>query len=223
MARTPFGDAPSLNDPFCFAIRWASRKGIRMPHLPPPPAVNPETSDMRTAASKLLTPDQALALRRRWKDEGLRVVMTNGTFDLLHAGHTGYLEWTRRQGDRLIIGLNTDASIQRIKGEKRPLVAEPYRAALLAALECVDAVVLFDEDEPRDLIAKLLPDILVKAADWTHYISGRDVVEANGGEVRIAPMIEGLSTSSLLDKICRIFTGQPAQLDPQKQRTPSST
>jgi rfaE bifunctional protein nucleotidyltransferase chain/domain len=176
---------------------------------------------MRTAAEKILTPDQALDLRRRWKSEGLCVVMTNGTFDLLHAGHTGYLEWTRQQGDRLIIGLNTDASIQRIKGDKRPLVAQPHRAALLAALECVDAVVFFDEDEPRDLIAKLLPDLLVKAADWTHYISGREEVEANGGEVRIAPMIDGLSTSALLDKICRVFTGQPARIDQQKQRTES--
>lgn len=147
--------------------------------------------------------------------------MTNGTFDLLHAGHTGYLEWARAQGDRLIVGLNTDASIQRIKGKKRPLVEEPYRAALLAALESVDAVVLFDEDEPVNLIQTLLPDVLVKAEDWSHYVSGRDIVEANGGEVRLAPMTEGLSTSSLLDRICRVFTGQPAQLDPQQQRKTS--
>ena len=147
--------------------------------------------------------------------------MTNGTFDLLHAGHTGYLEWARAQGDRLIVGLNTDASIQRIKGKKRPLVEEPYRAALLAALESVDAVVLFDEDEPVNLIQTLLPDVLVKAEDWSHYVSGRDIVKANGGEVRLAPMTEGLSTSSLLDRICRVFTGQPAQLDPQQQRKTS--
>ncbi len=173
---------------------------------------------MRSAASKVMTWDQAAELRGRWREQGLRVVMSNGTFDLLHAGHTGYLEWARAQGDRLVIGLNTDDSIRRIKGPKRPLVAQPHRAALLAALESVDAVVLFDEDEPHGLIARLLPDILVKAADWSHYVSGKEVVEANGGEVRIAPMVEGLSTSALLDKICLTFTGFPAQLDPQKQR-----
>jgi len=173
---------------------------------------------MRTADSKILSPEEASSLRAEWKSAGDTVVMTNGTFDLLHAGHVGYLQWSRQQGDRLIVGLNTDASIQRIKGDKRPLVAEPHRATLLAGLECVDAVVLFDQDEPKDLIARLLPDILVKAADWSHYVSGRDIVEANGGEVRLAPMLDGVSTSSLLDKICRVFTGQPAQLDPQKQR-----
>jgi len=173
---------------------------------------------MRNAADKILSPDRAAERRAAWREAGDTVVMTNGTFDLLHAGHVGYLEWSRNQGDRLLVGLNTDASIQRIKGEKRPLVAEPHRATLLAALECVDAVVLFDEDEPKDLIARLLPDILVKASDWSHYVSGRDIVEANGGEVRLAPMLEGVSTSTLLDKICRVFTGRPAELDPQKQR-----
>lgn len=174
---------------------------------------------MRTAKEKILTPHAAKDLRDQWKSDGDRVVMTNGTFDLLHAGHVGYLEWSRQQGDRLLVGLNTDASIRRIKGEKRPLVQESHRATLLAALECVDAVILFDEDEPKDLIASLLPDILVKAADWSHYVSGRDIVEANGGEVRLAPMLDGVSTSALLDTICRTFTGHPAQLDPQKQRS----
>lgn len=173
---------------------------------------------MRTAHSKLLSPAQALELRQSWKATGETVVMTNGTFDLLHAGHTGYLEWARSRGDRLIVGLNTDASIRRIKGDKRPLVEEKWRAQLLASLESVDAVVLFDEDEPKDLIALLLPDLLVKAEDWSHYVSGRDVVEANGGRVLLAPMTEGLSTSALLDRICRVFTGRPATLDVQNQR-----
>jgi D-beta-D-heptose 7-phosphate kinase/D-beta-D-heptose 1-phosphate adenosyltransferase len=173
---------------------------------------------MRTAAEKCVSWETADLQRREWREAGDRVVMTNGTFDLLHAGHTGYLEWARQQGDRLIIGLNTDASIKRIKGDKRPLVQEIYRAYLLAALESVDLVVLFDEDEPVNLIRLLLPDVLVKAEDWSHYVSGRDVVEANGGEVRLAPMTEGLSTSVLLDRICRVFTGHPAQLDPQQQR-----
>lgn len=173
---------------------------------------------MRSAQSKIMDWEAACRQRDHWRAAGEKVVMTNGTFDLLHAGHVGYLAWSRQQGDRLIVGLNTDASIQRIKGPKRPLVAEPHRAVMLAGLECVDAVVLFDEDEPKDLIARLLPDILVKATDWSHYVSGADIVEARGGEVRLAPMLEGVSTSALLDKICRTFTGQPAQLDPQKQR-----
>lgn len=173
---------------------------------------------MRPAASKLSDWDAAVSRVNEWKESGETVVMTNGTFDLLHAGHTGYLEWARTQGDRLVVGLNTDASIRRIKGEKRPLVAEKYRAGLLAALESVDLVVLFDEDEPAELISRILPDILVKAEDWSHYVSGREVVEGHGGEVRLAPMTEGLSTSALLDTICRVFTGHPAQIDPQQQR-----
>lgn len=173
---------------------------------------------MRASASKICSREEARSRVKEWKEAGDTVVMTNGTFDLLHAGHTGYLEWARNLGDRLVVGLNTDASIKRIKGDKRPLVEQPYRAALLAALECVDSVVLFDQDEPAELIGHLLPDILVKAEDWSHYVSGREAVEANGGEVRLAPMSEGLSTSSLIDRICRTFTGQPAQMDSQLQR-----
>jgi len=157
-----------------------------------------------------------------WKSLGKTVVMTNGTFDLLHAGHTAYLEWAREQGDCLVVGLNTDNSISRIKGEKRPLVSEPYRASLLAALEAVDLVVLFDQDEPRELIERLLPQVLVKAEDWSHYVSGREAVERNGGDVRLAPMTEGLSTSDLIDRICRVFTGHAPQLDPQPQRSDDS-
>ncbi len=178
---------------------------------------------MRTTASKLLTKADAIAVRGEWGSQGETVVWTNGTFDLLHAGHVGYLEWARQQGDRLMVGLNSDSSIKRIKGDKRPLVEQPHRATLLAGLECVDAVVVFEEDEPKDLIGCVLPDILVKATDWSHYVSGRDAVEANGGEVRLAPMLDGVSTSALLDKICRIFTGHPAQLDPQKQRQDHSS
>jgi rfaE bifunctional protein nucleotidyltransferase chain/domain len=173
---------------------------------------------MRASASKICGWEEARSRVGEWKQGGQAVVMTNGTFDLLHAGHTGYLELARNQGDRLVVGLNTDASIKRIKGDKRPLVEQPYRAALLSALESVDCVVLFDQEEPEELISLLLPDILVKAEDWSHYVSGRQIVEENGGEVRLAPMSEGLSTSSLIDRICRTFTGQAAQIDPQSQR-----
>jgi D-beta-D-heptose 7-phosphate kinase/D-beta-D-heptose 1-phosphate adenosyltransferase len=177
---------------------------------------------MRPAVTKICDWTAAETRVAEWKSMGKTVVMTNGTFDLLHAGHTGYLEWAREQGDCLVVGLNTDDSIRRLKGEKRPLVPEPYRASLLAALESVDLVVLFDQDEPRELIEILLPQVLVKAEDWSHYVSGREAVEGHGGEVRLAPMTKGLSTSSLIDRICRVFTGQAPQLDPQPQRSAES-
>jgi len=136
---------------------------------------------------------------------GRIIVFTNGAFDLMHAGHATYLEFARQQGDVLVVGLNTDASVRRYKGEKRPIVAEPYRARMLAALECVDYVTLFDEDEPKALIAELQPDVLVKAEDWAHYVSGRDVVEARGGKVVLAPMVQGLSTTQLIEKIIQAY------------------
>lgn len=173
---------------------------------------------MRTAEDKICSWDLADTRVKEWKAAGDAVVMTNGTFDILHAGHVSYLQWTRQQGARLIVGLNSDDSIQRIKGPKRPLVSEPHRAVMLAALECVDMVVVFDEDEPKELIAHLLPDILVKASDWSHYVSGGDIVEENGGEVRLAPMLDGVSTSDLIRKICDVFTGREAQMDAQQQR-----
>jgi D-beta-D-heptose 7-phosphate kinase/D-beta-D-heptose 1-phosphate adenosyltransferase len=112
-----------------------------------------------------------------------------------------YLDAARREGDALVVGLNSDASVRRYKGPKRPVNPEAERARVLAALACVDYVVIFEEDEPRDLIAAILPDVLVKGADWAHYVSGRDVVEANGGRVVLAPMVDGQSTSSTIDRI----------------------
>lgn len=161
---------------------------------------------MRTTASKIIT-DRAelLEVRAAWRAEGRRMVFTNGTFDILHAGHLSYLEWSRQQGDLLVVGLNSDASIRRIKGAQRPVVREDYRLQMMAGLECVDVATVFEEDEPRDLIAELLPDILVKAEDWAHYVSGREEVEANGGEVRLAPMVEGLSTSALIARILELY------------------
>lgn len=160
----------------------------------------------------------AVRFRKDLSESGKQLVMTNGTFDILHAGHVSYLEWARLQGDALLVGLNSDASIQRIKGPKRPLVEETHRLAMLCGLECIDGVVIFDEDEPKALIGEVLPDILVKASDWSHYVSGREEVEAAGGEVRLAPMVDGVSTSDLIRKICQIFTGQEAQMDAQAQR-----
>lgn len=150
---------------------------------------------------KILDAAAMRAERDRLHAEGKTLVFTNGCFDLLHAGHVTYLQFARSQGDALCIGLNSDASVKRNKGPKRPIVSEAHRAKLLTCLRFVDYVVVFDEDEPRDLIAAILPDVLVKGRDWAHYVSGRDVVEANGGRVVLADMVEGLSTTNIIGRI----------------------
>ncbi len=149
------------------------------------------------------TRDELLAARARWKSQGRRVVFTNGCYDILHPGHIRLLESARSLGDVLVLGLNSDASVQRMKGPTRPLIAERDRADLASRLEAVDAVTLFDEDTPRELIAALLPDILVKGADWSHFVAGREEVEAAGGEVRLLPLEPGYSTTNLMDEILR--------------------
>jgi D-beta-D-heptose 7-phosphate kinase/D-beta-D-heptose 1-phosphate adenosyltransferase len=115
------------------------------------------------------------------------------------------MTFARQQGDCLIVGLNSDASVRRYKGDKRPIVPQQERATLLAGLRCVDYVVIFDEDEPKELIARLLPDVLVKGEDWAHYVSGRDVVEANGGKVVLARMVEGRSTTNVIKRIVEAY------------------
>jgi D-glycero-beta-D-manno-heptose 1-phosphate adenylyltransferase len=156
---------------------------------------------MRTPESKIVTRDAMAAERVRLKAAGTALVFTNGAFDILHAGHATYLDWARRQGGALVVGLNSDASVRRYKGPTRPVIPQDQRARMLASLECVDYVVLFDEDEPRDLIAAILPDVLVKGADWAHYVSGREVVEAAGGRVVLADLVPGLSTSAVIRRI----------------------
>ncbi|NLB65066.1 MAG: D-glycero-beta-D-manno-heptose 1-phosphate adenylyltransferase [Lentisphaerae bacterium] len=160
---------------------------------------------MRDAENKIRERAALAAECERLRGLGRKVVFTNGCFDLLHAGHAAYLEFARKQGDVLVVALNTDASVQRAKGPQRPIVDERHRARMMAALECVDYVTWFDEDEPRDLIAELQPDVLVKAEDWAHFVSGRDVVEARGGKVVLAPMVEGLSTTRLIEKILKAY------------------
>lgn len=145
------------------------------------------------------------AERERLEQEGQRLVFTNGAFDILHAGHVTYLNFARAQGDALVVGLNSDASVKRYKGDKRPVNSQQDRALVLAALECVDYVVIFDEDEPKALIADILPDVLVKGADWAHYVSGRDIVEANGGKVVLADMVEGRSTTNTISRIVEAY------------------
>ena len=150
---------------------------------------------------RVLSADQMRAERDRLHAEGKTLVFTNGCFDLLHAGHVSYLQFARSLGDALCIGLNSDDSVRRAKGPSRPIVAQEHRARLLCCLRFVDYVVVFGEDEPRDLIARILPDVLVKGRDWAHYVSGRDIVEANGGRVVLADMVSGLSTTSVVNRI----------------------
>ncbi len=140
---------------------------------------------------------------RKQQARGLKVVFTNGCFDLLHLGHVRYLEEARALGDALIVGVNTDASVQRLnKGGGRPVNPEADRAAVLAALACVDRVVLFGEDTPLQLISALGPDVLVKGGDYRpEEIVGREVVLARGGQVKVLPFVPGYSTSSLLARI----------------------
>jgi rfaE bifunctional protein nucleotidyltransferase chain/domain len=151
---------------------------------------------------RLLTTDQGVALVRTLRAEGKTIVFTNGVFDLLHPGHVRYLESARALGDVLIVGLNGDASVRRNKGANRPINVEQERAEVLAGLACVDAVVLFDEDTPAEIIRALQPDVLVKGADWpADQIVGRDTVEARGGRVVRVAVEQGYSTSGLVEKM----------------------
>lgn len=151
--------------------------------------------------SRILTVSSARKLRDRLEAEGRKLVFTNGSFDILHRGHVTYLEFSRAQGDALVVGLNSDDSVRRYKGPTRPVNPEEDRAHVLAALRAVDGVVIFDQDEPRALIESILPHVLVKGRDWAHYVSGRDIVEAHGGKVVLADMVEGRSTTNVIERI----------------------
>lgn len=139
--------------------------------------------------------------RNRWKEQGLTVVFTNGCYDVMHPGHIRLLESARSLGHVLIAALNTDAGVRRLKGPSRPLLPELERIELMAALEAVDAAILFDEDTPKELIAQLVPDILIKGADWSNFIVGREEVEAAGGKVVTAPLRMEYSTTRILEKL----------------------
>jgi D-beta-D-heptose 7-phosphate kinase/D-beta-D-heptose 1-phosphate adenosyltransferase len=142
-----------------------------------------------------------VAQRARWREAGLTVVFTNGCYDILHPGHIRTLESCRNLGDVLVLALNSDASTARMKGPTRPILPEQERATLAAALEAVDAVTLFEEDTPRELIAALLPDILVKGSDWAHFVAGREEVEAAGGRVVLVPLEPGYSTTATVEEV----------------------
>jgi rfaE bifunctional protein nucleotidyltransferase chain/domain len=142
---------------------------------------------------------------KRLKDLGRKAVFTNGCFDLLHPGHTRYLYAARELGDYLLVAVNSDRSVKTIKGLKRPILPEEARAELVAALGCVDAVIIFDENDPLRLIEQLLPDILVKGGDWSEEeIIGADVVRRAGGEVRRIPCIPGYGTTRLIESVLRL-------------------
>jgi rfaE bifunctional protein nucleotidyltransferase chain/domain len=151
---------------------------------------------------KVLSIAEAVALVEHLRHGGKEVVLTNGVFDLLHPGHVRYLQDARREGDALIVAVNSDRSVRAIKGPTRPVNPEGERAEVLAALACVDAVVVFDEDDPQQIITRLRPDVLVKGADWAEdAIIGRELVESRGGRVVRIPLADGYSTSAIIDKI----------------------
>jgi rfaE bifunctional protein nucleotidyltransferase chain/domain len=150
----------------------------------------------------ILTLEEAILRFGREKRNGRRIVFTNGCFDLLHPGHIRSLERARELGDALVVGLNSDASVRQLKGAGRPVLPERERAEILAALECVDAVVIFDDLTPRELITALRPDVLAKGGDWPgDQIVGREEVESAGGQVISIPVVPGYSTSAILKKI----------------------
>jgi rfaE bifunctional protein nucleotidyltransferase chain/domain len=151
--------------------------------------------------AQLYTRAELVKHRERWKLEGKSVVFTNGCYDLMHPGHIRLLERARSLGDILILALNSDASVQRAKGPSRPLLTEQERAEVALALDAVDAVTLFDEDTPRELIGELLPDVLIKGADWAHFIAGKEEVEAAGGKVVTVALEPGYSTTNIVERL----------------------
>ncbi|NOU08973.1 MAG: D-glycero-beta-D-manno-heptose 1-phosphate adenylyltransferase [Nitrospira sp.] len=153
--------------------------------------------------AKVLPRDQLLSVLSGERAKGKRIVFTNGCFDLMHIGHTRYLQAAKALGDVLVVGVNSDVSVRTLdKAPDRPIVPEAQRAEVLAALGCVDFVVIFDESDPRQLIAAVQPDVLVKGGDWMiDQIIGREIVEARGGVVKTIPLVPGLSTTALLQRI----------------------
>lgn len=157
---------------------------------------------MLPSIDKIKSREALKAQVKAWQSEGLRVVFSNGCFDMVHLGHIDYLEKARTLGDKLVIGLNSDASVCMLKGKNRPINDEYARSRMLAACQFVDGVTLFGEETPGELIAYLMPDVLVKGNDYAlQNIIGADLVIANGGEVKTIDLVEGFSTSKLVEKI----------------------
>ena len=157
---------------------------------------------MRNPTRKIVTRAALAAVSRRMAREGERLVFTNGCFDLMHLGHVRLLSRARRLGDALAVGLNSDTSVRKLKGPGRPILKQKERAEILAALECVDFVVVFPEPTPQQIIRAVRPKVLVKGGDWSpSRIVGRATVEADGGEVRVIPLQKGFSTTAILRRI----------------------
>ena len=152
---------------------------------------------------KVMTRDQLVPLLQQARTQGKRIVFTNGCFDLMHVGHTRYLQAANNLGDLLVVAVNSDVSVRSLnKATDRPIVSEAQRAEVVAALGCVDYVILFNEPDPQSLIVALQPDVLVKGGDWAvERIVGREIVEARGGIVRTIPLVPGVSTTSLIQRI----------------------
>jgi len=163
---------------------------------------------MKVEEPKVLTAAEMRAERDRLVGEGKELVFTNGCFDILHRGHVTYLTFARNQGDALVVALNTDTSVKTNKGDNRPINGEEDRAYVLGSLRAVDYIVYFADKEPKDLIAQILPQVLVKGSDWAHYVSGREAVEANGGRVVLADMVEGRSTTGTIERILEVYSGE---------------
>ena len=155
---------------------------------------------------KIKTKEDLCSIVEELKKKGKRIVFTNGCFDLLHLGHVRYLEKAKSLGDILVVGVNSDSSVQSLKGPERPILPEEERAEILSSLACVDYITVFDELTPLELISFLRPHILVKGGDWSRETTvGREVVEQSGGEVVILPFIEGSSTSNLIETILKRY------------------
>jgi D-beta-D-heptose 7-phosphate kinase/D-beta-D-heptose 1-phosphate adenosyltransferase len=153
-------------------------------------------------ANKIKTQTELISILEDFRRNGKKIVFTNGCFDLLHIGHIKYLREAKGFGDILVVALNSDSSVRRLKGDKKPLIPQSERAEVLSALEMVDYVTIFDEDTPYEIIKELQPDVLIKGGDWTiEKIVGRDIVEAKGGKVIAIPFIEGASTSRIVERI----------------------
>lgn len=163
------------------------------------------TSKMDWITKKILLRNELVAHLNAARTQGKKIVFTNGCFDILHHGHLDYLAKAADHGNVLVVGLNTDASVRRLKGSERPVNNENDRALQLASLLCVDSVCLFDEDTPKELIEAIRPDVLIKGGDYTlDKIVGADFVLANGGKVDVIPFVKGYSTSSLLERIKKL-------------------
>jgi len=180
-----------------------------------PPLASIHSRHRFTSAEKILTLEQLDAQLAARRGAGQRIVMTNGCFDLLHPGHVASLEAASSHGDCLVVGLNSDKSVHKLKGPGRPIVAERGRATMLAALQCVDYVVLFDDASVAGLVEHILPDVLVKSAQYAlEEVVGREAVEAAGGQVVLTPMAEDYSTTQLLEKIQAAATAKaPVSLE----------